>query len=439
LVRLIVAQALDDCGGSCVNVGLAWWVAKQGSASDLATVLTAAVVARVVATPLGGTLGDAADRRRVLVRSLVLHAAVSLLWAYVAHAQAYGLGRAVCLAATVSALQALFDTSLFAALPRVAGERPETAFQLQQTASAAGSILGGLAGGWLTTAWGPSAAFLAHALLLVAASIVSATVRTPLQGRARVRAASMRRFIAAQTREIATGFRVLRQLPLLLGLASVALVLNFASAPLNALIPALIIERGQPPWVIGALESSAGAGTFLGAAIAGRFARSARPDLAVITLTALVGAGFVAIVGVDASWIPLAAMGVASTGATALNVMLSHRRTRATPDHLQARLNAATVALAGLAAPLGTWCGGRVAGLAGTGPTIAACGLLVVAMAPLLRRVPDFRAFMTCDARTLPRFLLDRHPTAFAPDSEELSAGAPSSPDSASPSLSSVL
>ena len=149
--RLLLAELLGLLAGSVAQAAIAWWISTRGGAADLARYGTAMAVAALVATPLLSPWGDRVPKQRLIRLGKACLVVDALALALLAHGGAYSLAL-LCLCGVLSmAAQAVLWPAESSLLPELvpATDLP-AAIRLRRGAQALGGLLGpGLAGGAL--------------------------------------------------------------------------------------------------------------------------------------------------------------------------------------------------------------------------------------------------------------------------------------------------
>ena len=171
--RLLLAELLGLLASSVAQAAMAWWISTRGGAADLARYGAAAAVAALVATPLLSPLGDRVPKQRLIRAAKACLVVDALGLALLAHASVYSLVL-LCLCSGLSiAANAVLWPVQASLLPELVApaDLPE-AIRLRRGAQALGGLLGpGLAGAvlaWAALRW---ALVLNLALFLLSAGV----------------------------------------------------------------------------------------------------------------------------------------------------------------------------------------------------------------------------------------------------------------------------
>ncbi|MFE0463838.1 MFS transporter [Kitasatospora sp. NPDC058965] len=398
--RLWVGQGLSAVGGQLTVFAVALQMYRlTGSSAAVGGLGLAVAVPNLALAVLGGSLGDAVDRRRLVLVTSSLQAGVSVLFA----AQALAGLRSPAVLYLLVVVQSLVGsvnaparrTFMARLLPR---ERLAAGAALNTLTLQLAAVLGPAAAGLLAAGWGLRACYLVDAVSFGAAlyGVARLPAMPPLPGAPRPGAAAIREGLGfvRSGGEVAGAF---------LADLSMALV-----ASPTALLPALVAERfGARPGVLGLLTAASAVGGVLGSACSGLVGRIERPGRAALVCCAGYGLAVAALGPVHALWPTVLLLAVAGAADTTAVVLHSTVVQLVTPDRLRGRISALEYVV-GIG---GTQLGRFRAGVAGTltGTTVAVTGgglagvgaaALVAALLPAftryrVRQEPAARAAVT--------------------------------------------
>ena len=184
--------------------------------------------------------------------------------------------------------------------------------------------------------------------------------------------------------ELTTGMRILAQSPMRRAIAGHSATTGFFGGFFASLYVLFAIETLHlSPALMGAVIALGGVGNLIGAAVAPRLARQWGVGATLIASTLVMGtASFMIPLACGSILAATAFLAAAQVGDICWPVYhvgeLSLRQV-ITPDHLLGRVNAAMQTLSRGLLPLGSFCGGLLAGRIGVRPTLAfgAAGLLL--------------------------------------------------------------
>jgi predicted MFS family arabinose efflux permease len=384
--RLAAALAASQVGDWLYNVALAMLVIERTGSTTWIALTTAARVLPIVALgPLGGVVADRFDRRRVMLTSDAVRAAVMLaLW--IVAVAALPIALVPLLAALATAAGSAYPPAVAATTPRLVPDEELPAANALRSAIGAGGIVAGPALGALLVALAsPAAAFLVNAGTFALSAVLVASLRpgpafAPGGGRPSV---------LADLRAGAAALRASRPVLLALG-ADVGMSVVYGAQTV------LLVELGgrlAGTGGYGLLIAAMGAGGLAGAALGGRAAARGAAD--VLPGALLFVAAAVALLGVSAS-LPVAMLLAAAVGVGSLvvEVLAETRMQRLLDEAVFARAYglALPCALAGIvagaliAAPL-TALLGMAGAMAALAAAVALYAGVVIVLGTSSRRV----------------------------------------------------
>src|SRR3954447_22008993 len=272
--HLAAALAASQIGDWLYNVALLTVVYERtGSASWVALTTAARVVPIVVLGPLGGVIADRFDRRRVMVVSDVVRAALMLGLAAVALA-GLPVVLAPVLAGLATAASAPYPPCTAATTPRLVPDVDLPGANALRSVVGMGAIAAGPVVGAVVLLLGPpSTAFLINAVTFsLSALAVLSIPRGPAF--APPRTAGERKSIVA---DVVLGARALRAHPVAVRLVGADVVCSVVYGMQTVLLLLLSRSLGFGDAGYGYVLAGLGAGGILGTTLAGRAARSTRP------------------------------------------------------------------------------------------------------------------------------------------------------------------
>jgi DHA3 family macrolide efflux protein-like MFS transporter len=258
------AQLFSLLGSSLVQFALIWWITQQtGSAVYLAMATIVAILPEVLLSPFAGALVDRLNRRYVMIVSDVLIALLTLslaiLFAFdlvqIWHIFVVMFLRSIGSVFHWPAMQA--STSLMVPekhLARVAGINQALRGSLNIIAPPLGALLMSVLKFYQVISVDVITAIIAITPLLF--------IRIPQPVRADADAALTPKLLL---KDVAEGFRYMKNWKGLLYLTFLAAMLNFFLAPAGTLLPLMITQHFKAGvWELSALESSVGIGVVIG-------------------------------------------------------------------------------------------------------------------------------------------------------------------------------
>lgn len=427
-------QVISVIGDSCGNIALAWWVLDvTGSAAAMSSVLAPTMFIRIFLLPLCGPLGDRFPRKSLALLSDLWRGSLMLMVGVLIASGSPRIPLIACLYVLMAVGTALFNAISSSIVPQlVRKEQVGTAMRQTHAIASIGLVAGGALGGILVTWIGVEGAFLLNAACFFIAALATWGIRadttpgnreggrTPIAldevGPGKVKRAlpSLSPVLRSWWGELQEGFALLYRIPVLFWLSMVAMGLNFVLNPLSVALPVLAKEgRGLPPWFLGALEASIGAGSVLGALLLGRLARRITADRLMVLSIALMGVA-VALLPRAPGWLgPLLAMFCLGLGNSWANIPFGSQLSMATPDRYRSRINSIFAFLCGGIGPLGVAFAGIAISRFGLQGMLGFTGLATVLLSPALFRIPGFTAFMTAKPEEASRFFDTHYPAAF--------------------------
>jgi predicted MFS family arabinose efflux permease len=362
--RLATARFISLAGSDATGVALGFALYSQThSPKWISLSLLLTIGAGALLAPLGGRLGDLADRRRLMIATEVSSAAVFLALVLV-HTPVALL--ALGLLATV--IGTVFGPASGAAIAHVAGEEHMTwANGLVATGANLGKTAGRLAGGALVAALGAGSVFLLDAMTFLASAMIIRSVRhgfsAPIDGPGAPRPAAPR-----------GGMRVLLGDPTLRLVAAAACISTFATAfSMTAEIP-MAFELGAGAIGLGALTAAWGVGMVAGSWYGGRSLHAGNEATGLLAgrLTMALGVALVAAaphLGAALACYVLGGLGGGLMGVAAQSLIL-----RNTPERSRASVLGAMDACRNAAFGAGVVLAGATVAVAGARPVYAAVG-----------------------------------------------------------------
>ena len=395
-----LGQAISIVGDSCGAIALAWWILDAtGSAAVMSSVLAPAMLVRIFVMPLLGPLGDRFARKKLIVVSDLWRGALTLLLAMMAYQGQFALPMVIGLYVLTAIGTALYGPASTSIVPQlVTTEHLNRAIQQSQAIAYAGVILGGLLGGGLVSLLGVPVAFAVDATTFLIGAATAQFIRADTRPAALAGAfqPDLRESAIARWRlDLTRGFRFLYSVRLLFALALIAMLLNFFLAPLFVVLPVLVKQgRGLPPWYLGALESSMGAGGIAGAILTGWFCRTLMNDRVVVLGIGLIGVAVAALPWTPGLALPIVAMLFIGAAISLANIPIMSQLAAATPDAYRSRVNSIILFLCMGVAPLGVALAGVFLAAFGLARTMTAMGVVTLVLAPTLFSIPHLSEFL---------------------------------------------
>jgi len=410
-------QIVSIIGDSCGSIAFAWWILDAtGSAAKMASVMAPAMFFRIFLLPLFGPLGDKFPRKWIIIIGDSWRGILTIVITAMAFFKYFNLPIVITIYILLAVGSALFGAAAGSIVPQlVPKEKLQKAMQQEQAIMAGGSIIGGLAGGFLVTLFGTSGAFLIDGLSFFAAAIASSLIIANTKAAIQTETGAARRnALVTWYEDLKEGFRVVVKIPVELWLAIVAALLNFVVSPIGIALPILVKEvRNLPPWFLGALESSVSFGTIIGALLVGWMCRKLFTDYVVVFGIVIVGLGVAVLPWIPNPALPVSMMFFIGIGAMLANIPLNTQMALAMPDEYRARSGAITGFICQLANPLGmAFAGAMITGV-GLNITMLLCGTILIILSPLMFLIPKFSEFFRLPPEKAANFYKDNYPNAF--------------------------
>jgi MFS family permease len=380
---LWIGQGVSSIGDSLVNIALAFaTLSVAHSASALGLVLALALVARVVALPIGGVWADRLPRQLVMLASDGIRAAVQAivgallvtghaqLWHIVVGAVVYGFA------------DGFFVPASSALIPQtVSPQRLQQANALMGLSRSITQVAGPAAAGVLVAVFGPGWVFAIDAATFAVSALSLALMRvTPITGKADANFWS----------ELVEGVRtVTSRRWYLLNLGAHALW-NFAIAAFFVLGPIVANSKLGGPSAWGLIGASMGVGAIAGGLIALRV--TPRRPLVVANLALILTAPQLLALAVPLPTAAIMAFCVVGwAGLTFLNEVWFATIPQLIPADVLARANSFDWLVSIIAMPIGFAVSGPVADEVGIQTTLVAAAVIMSLPCALIVLVPGVR------------------------------------------------
>ncbi len=293
--RIWAAQAISDLGDGMTSLALLLVVTLlTGSTAALAVMAISLAVPAIVVGPVAGVFVDRWDRRRVMLASDLIRAAVVLGFIVVRSADMVWI--LFLLAVVHATVGTFFTPARMAFVPRIVpAEGLLAANSLSQATRITANVTGGMAAGVFVGTFGTAwPAFTIDALTFVASFLLVLRVRRSAraeQGEASgVDAAgeSQAQRSSPQPRrgaldDLREGLGVVRRSPTLVGVLVGAGMAMLGLGAVNVLfVPLMIRELHQPATWIGAADAAQTVSMVAAAGLVGAFARRFGPGTPIV-------------------------------------------------------------------------------------------------------------------------------------------------------------
>jgi MFS family permease len=315
---------------------LALIMEKSGSGVVVSLIFLTRAIPSVLAAPFAGVLLDRMDRKRIMIASDLVRAAVAAAFVLtVGESQPYWL---YVFGAVLSFASPFFTAGRSAILPAIASpEELHAANAVTQTTGWATLSAGAMLGGWAAKWLGYEGAFLFNA----ASFLFSAWCIWRIRAAPRT-ASAARRKAKSGRREYVEGLRYIRSTPLFLGIGMISVgwaVGGGAAQILFALFGDQVFHRGATG--IGNIWGFAGLGLLIGGALGhaiGHRASFAGYKRTVAISYVVHGAGYMLFSQAQTFWAALLLMTLSRVGMAVSSVLNTSQLLRHTADDYLGRV-----------------------------------------------------------------------------------------------------
>ena len=158
---------------------------KSGTSLDQAFISFALMIVIPIFGPLGGTLADRADKRRILFVVLFIQAMLAVAVGALVHLHVWALWHLAVVAVMLGVTHAFEGPAYSALLPEIVGrDKLGAAVALDRSIFHAGRIVGPALAGVAVAAWGTATAFYANAVSFIGPLIILCTLAPRPRGTA---------------------------------------------------------------------------------------------------------------------------------------------------------------------------------------------------------------------------------------------------------------
>ncbi|TMK78513.1 MAG: MFS transporter [Actinobacteria bacterium] len=375
--RLALGRLISLMGGSAAYIALiATLYGRTGSAAWVSAALFAGVVGSVIGAPGAGYVGDRFERRRVMIATDLVSAAVAGAMALVVDEPA----ALVALFGLHAVVTSPFAPASAAAMPNLVGEeKVARANALVAATTSAGYLLGPLAGGLLLGVGVSTPTLFAvdGATFVVSAVFVASIRRSFGQGGG-----------TESHPGVLAGVRVIRREPMLRLLVAASMTSLLGIGIVNVAAYPLSLRLGGGTEGYGAMEALLGGGGLVGAALAARLLTTARAPAIVAVSFGASSIGLALASGAPVLLVALAGMALAGTGRGLGEVADTTLVQARTDDAVRSRVFAAEEGAAHVAFSVAMLAGGVLVGAGGARFAVgaaAASALLAALIASRMR------------------------------------------------------
>jgi len=368
---LFLGQLISMIGSQFTMVAVGFQVyALTGSSFQVGAVSMAQLVPLILGSLVGGTVGDAKDRRRVLAVSSLVLALTSGALALNASTGHASLVVIYVVTSCAAAFGGLVSTTCGAAIPAlIRADQLTAGYASMQVVDQVGMVAGPALAGLLIEAAGVAWAYGLDALTFVfsTATVLAMSALPPGAPGERPSLSS-----------VADGFRHIRASQVLQGVFLVDLCATVFGLP-TALFPELagsVFHRG--PSVLGYLYAAPAAGALVGALTTGWVGRIRHPAWAVTTAVCAWGGVIVAFGFVKMLWAALLLLALAGWADVGSAVLRDTVLQLSVPDRFRSRATSVQMAVVEGGPRLGALESGAVAALTSAQFSIVSGGLACI-------------------------------------------------------------
>ena len=383
--RLWIGQAISIIGGEITFVAIPIQMYHLTHSTLAVGLLGFCTLGPLLVVPLvGGTLADAVDRRRLLLRTEVAVAVVSILLAVNAalpHPQVWALYVLLTLGTTAFSLGTPAMRSL---LPKIVDQdQIAAASALEGMSSNLAAVAGPVLAGVLVSAIGFTSTYLVD-VATFAASFASLWLLPALPPEPDADRPSVQ--------SVLDGFRYVLTRPILLGIFLVDTNAMIFGMPM-ALFPAIGAKLGGGATVVGFLYAAPYAGALLASAVSGWVGHVRRQGIGVVVAAICWGIALILFGFATTLWVALVTLALAGAADYISAILRSVIVLNATPPSMRGRVTGIEFAQVASAPSLGNVESGAVASLTSIRFSVLSGGFLSVigtialaAFVPALRR-----------------------------------------------------
>jgi MFS family permease len=384
---LFAGQLVGVFGGQLTLVAIAFQVySVTRSSLQVGAVSLAQLIPLVLGALIGGTVGDAVDRRAILVVTSLSLGLASVMLALNAASHHPSVLAIYLVSALAAGMGGVASTACNAAVPSLVEARHlVAAYASMQVVDQLGMVVAPALAGVLIGAVHLDRVYAlvagTYGLTAVTMVLMSASPRAPGAGR-------------AGFESILEGLRYLRGRPVLQGAFLIDINAMVFGMP-RSLFPALaatVFHGGSA--TLGLLYAAPGVGALVGALTTGWLAHVRRQAAAVIVAVCVWGTAIVLFGLVHMVWVGLVLLMVAGWADVISAVLRTTILQRSVPEEFRSRISSLQIAVVEGGPRLGDIESGAVASLVSTGFSVVSGGLAAVAGAIVLAAaLPKFRTF----------------------------------------------
>ena len=325
IALLFSGQIVSIVGDMVLFIALPFWVYQlTGSAMATGFMFAALTLPQLLFSPIAGVVVDRVDRKRLMILSDLLRAALMVCYFFVNSAEQVWI--IYLLAFAESAVSQFFRPAVMAVVPNLVNGEDELkrANALLGASWAVGQLIGPALGGVLVTTSGPHGAALFDAGSYLVSALFVLFLRVPPRAQVAEKLNDAAHAVQQITRELIQGVRVVLDRPLLRVIFASLAVLMLANGIINVLLIVIVNEI----WHVGATEfgwfvSVQGIGGLAGTAIIGAIATRVSAKRLVIVGGVIAGLILMVMVNQPSIYVAMGLMLIASIGIVGFDVGLT--------------------------------------------------------------------------------------------------------------------
>jgi predicted MFS family arabinose efflux permease len=383
--RLWLGQVVSQLGDWFDTIAVMTIVLRlTGSGRAIGLIFVTRFLPSVVISPLSGVIADRFDRRRIMIVSDLVRAAVVLGFILVRRPEQVWMIYA--LTVLQLAFSAFFEPARSAAIPSVVPQHELVAANAISSVTWSAMLTLGAAAGGLVTGWvGTDAAFVIDSLTYLASAALIAGLRLPKRPpRERTRLTVAKALGVTDTLE---GFRYVRRRPRLMAYLAVKPAWGLGGGIMTLLAvfgEKVFPVRGSAAIGIGVLYTARGIGTAFGPVLARRAGGETRRAMQKsIGLAFLIGGVFYFAFGVSTNFaLALIVLAVAHAGGSILWVFSTALLQMSVEDEFRGRVFGAELAMMTLAMAASNYATGELLDRFGFSPRVVAAATGVFFVMP---------------------------------------------------------
>lgn len=322
---LFGGQVISIAGDLVLFIALPFWVYQlTGSAMATGFMFAALTIPQLLVSPIAGVFVDRLDRKRLMIVSDVLRAA--LVGCYLIVNTADQVWIIYVIAFAESAVSQFFRPAVTAVIPTlVDGEQELTRANAALGASwAIGQLAGPALGGLLVASFGPHAAALADAATYLISAALVVLMHVPARETTHEKLRGVAHAVEQITAQLLEGVRVVLARPTLRVVFGALALLFLSQGIINVLLVVMINQL----WHAGAQEfgwlvSAQGVGGIIGSVLAGVIAARLSPRAMVVGGGVFAGIVFLGMVNQPSAYVAIGIIPLAGVSIVMFDVGLT--------------------------------------------------------------------------------------------------------------------